>query len=88
MGGSSDVRLLGELPHVRYDHSHGSAPVPKATRRDNNFVNVFQVVSIAGIYYCGITMTFPEYLLSIGVFLLVTGLIAGFLTRHSAVSSA
>jgi CDP-diacylglycerol--serine O-phosphatidyltransferase len=54
---------------------------PKATRRDSNFINVFQVVAIAGIYYCGITRTYPEYLLGIGLFLMVGGIIAGRITR-------
>jgi CDP-diacylglycerol--serine O-phosphatidyltransferase len=50
---------------------------PKATKRDSNLINVFQVIAIAGIYYCGITRTYPEYLLGIGGFLLVAGIIAG-----------
>ena len=54
---------------------------PKATRRDSNFINVFQVVAISGIYYCGITRTFPEYLLGMGLFLMIAGIIAGRLTR-------
>ena len=54
---------------------------PKATRRKSNFINVFQIVSIAGIYYCGITRTYPEYLLGIGLFLMIAGIIAGRITR-------
>ncbi len=56
---------------------------PKATRRDSNFINVFQVVAIAGIYYCGITRTYPEYLLGMGLFLMVSGIIAGRITRNN-----
>jgi len=56
---------------------------PKATRRDSNFINVFQVVAIAGIYYCGITRTYPEYLLGMGFFLMVSGIIAGRITRNT-----
>jgi CDP-diacylglycerol--serine O-phosphatidyltransferase len=56
---------------------------PKATRRDSNFINVFQVVAIAGIYYCGITRTYPEYLLGIGLFLMIAGIIAGRITRDT-----
>lgn len=56
---------------------------PKATRRDSNFINVFQVVAIAGIYYCGITRTYPEYLLGMGLFLMVSGIIAGRITRNT-----
>jgi len=56
---------------------------PKATRRDSTFINVFQVVAIAGIYYCGITRTYPEYLLGMGLFLMVSGIIAGRITRNN-----
>ena len=56
---------------------------PKATRRKSNFINVFQVVSIAGVYYCGITRTYPEYLLGIAIFLLIAGIIAGRITRDA-----
>lgn len=54
---------------------------PKATRRDSNFINVFQAIAIAGIYYCGITRTYPEYLLGMGLFLMIAGIIAGRITR-------
>ena len=56
---------------------------PKATRRDSNFINAFQVVAIAGIYYCGITRSYPEYLLGIGLFLLIAGIVAGRITRRT-----
>lgn len=56
---------------------------PKATRRKSNFINVFQVVSIAGVYYCGITRSYPEYLLGLGIFLLIAGIIAGRITRDA-----
>jgi len=55
---------------------------PKATRRDSNFINVFQVLAIAGIYYCGISRTYPEYLLGMGLFLMIAGIIAGRITRE------
>ncbi|MDJ0940098.1 MAG: CDP-alcohol phosphatidyltransferase family protein [Woeseiaceae bacterium] len=50
---------------------------PKATIRKNQFINAFQFINIALIFYCGITRSFPEYLFGIGVFLLVAGIIAG-----------
>jgi CDP-diacylglycerol--serine O-phosphatidyltransferase len=56
---------------------------PKATRRDNMFINVFQVFAILGIYYCGITRSYPEYLLGMGLFLMIAGIIAGRITRDS-----
>ena len=54
---------------------------PKAVIRKSNLINAFQFVNIAAIFYCGIFRIFPEYLLSIGVFLLVAGIIAGRITR-------
>lgn len=56
---------------------------PKATRRDSSFINVFQVIAISGIYYCGITRTYPEYLLGMGLFLMIAGIIAGRITRQA-----
>lgn len=56
---------------------------PKAKRRDSNFINVFQIIAISGIYYCGITRTFPEYLLGMGLFLMIAGIIAGRITRNN-----
>ena len=55
---------------------------PKAVKRDSLLINIFQVLVIAGVYYCGITRTWPEYLLGMGTFLLISGIIAGRLTRH------
>ena len=54
---------------------------PKAVKRDSLAMNVFQGVVMAGVYYCGITRSYPEYLLGIGTFLLVSGIIAGRITR-------
>ena len=54
---------------------------PKAKRRDSNFINAFQAVAIFGIYYCGITRSYPEYLLGMGFFLMIAGIIAGRITR-------
>ena len=54
---------------------------PKATKRDSMFINVFQALAISGIYYCGITRSYPEYLLGMGLFLMIAGIIAGRITR-------
>ena len=56
---------------------------PKAVKRDNLFINIFQASVVSVIYYCGITRSNPELLLAIGVFILVSGIIAGRITRHS-----
>ncbi len=55
---------------------------PKATRRESNFINAFQVVAISGIYFCGITRSYPEYLLGMGLFLMIAGIIAGRITEE------
>lgn len=55
---------------------------PKAVIRKSMVINVFQFANIAAIFYCGIFRVFPEYLFTIGVFLLVAGLIAGRITRE------
>lgn len=57
---------------------------PKATIRKSKFINVFQIVNILLIFYCGVTRSYPEYLLGIGIFLLIAGIIAGRITRDSA----
>ncbi len=54
---------------------------PKAIIRKSMIINVFMVVNIAGIFVCGILRIFPEYLFSIGLFLLVAGIIAGRINR-------
>ena len=55
---------------------------PKATVRDNRFINVFQIVNIILIFYCGITRSYPEYLLGIAIVLMVGGIIAGRISRQ------
>lgn len=56
---------------------------PKAKVRKSKFINAFQVLSIGGVYYCGITRSWPEYLLGMAIFLLIAGIIAGRITRDS-----
>ncbi len=56
---------------------------PKAVKRDSLFINAFQVFVIIGVYYCGITRSYPEYLLGMGTFVLISGIIAGRITRQS-----
>ena len=57
---------------------------PKAGLRDNLAFNIFQIVNIVLIFYCGITRTWPEYLFGIGVLLLVGGIIAGRFVKFQA----
>ena len=56
---------------------------PKAVLRESNIINAFQVINIAAIFVCGIFRIYPEYLLGIGIFLLVAGVIAGRITRDA-----
>jgi CDP-diacylglycerol--serine O-phosphatidyltransferase len=56
---------------------------PKAVKRDSLGINIFQGVVILTIYYCGITRSYPEVLLGVGTFVLITGIIAGRVTRES-----
>ena len=56
---------------------------PKAKLRKSRFINAFQLLTIAGIYYCGITRSYPEYLFGMAVFLMIAGIIAGRITRDS-----
>jgi CDP-diacylglycerol---serine O-phosphatidyltransferase len=57
---------------------------PKIVKRRNKLIMYFQAFNVVASYYCGITRSYPEFLFAISVFLLVTGLIAGWLTRTSA----
>ena len=54
---------------------------PKAVKRESTLINTFQVVNIILIIYCGVTRSWPEYLLGISVFLLVAGVIAGRISK-------
>ena len=56
---------------------------PKAARRDSLGVNIFQGVVVLTIYYCGITRSYPELLFGIGLFILITGILAGRVTRQA-----
>ena len=56
---------------------------PKAVRRNNLFMNIFQGSVILVVYYCGITRSWPEVLLIIGIVTLISGIIAGRITRDS-----
>lgn len=54
---------------------------PKAKVRKSMLMNTFQGVNIVAIYYCGITRSWPEYLLAMAILLLISGIIAGRITR-------
>lgn len=56
---------------------------PKAKVRKSMLMNAFQGVNIVAIYYCGITRSWPEYLLLMAILLLISGIIAGRITRDA-----
>ena len=56
---------------------------PKAVRRNNLAMNIFQGSIILVVYYCGITRSWPEVLLLIGIVTLISGIIVGRITRES-----
>ena len=57
---------------------------PKMMKRENVAFNVFQGVNVIATYYCGITRSFPEFLFFMAVFLLVSGIIAGRISKRRA----
>ena len=61
---------------------------PKAVLRDSKFINTFQIINIALIFYCGVTRSWPEYLFGIGVFLLIAGTIAGRISKPVATDTS
>jgi CDP-diacylglycerol--serine O-phosphatidyltransferase len=66
------VLALGMISSIRF---------PKIVRRKNNFINAFQLFNVVASYYCGITRSYPEFLFFMGLFLLISGIIAGRITR-------
>ncbi len=56
---------------------------PKAVIRKSMFINIFMFGNVAAIFYCGILRVYPEYLFGIGLFLLISGIIAGRITRDA-----
>lgn len=55
---------------------------PKAVVRKSLIINIFQFTNIALIFVCGVFRIYPEYLFSIGLFLLVAGIIAGRIAKE------
>ena len=54
---------------------------PKIVRRNSKVINSFQAFNVVASYYCGITRSYPEFLFSMSIFLLISGLVAGMITR-------
>jgi CDP-diacylglycerol--serine O-phosphatidyltransferase len=54
---------------------------PKITRRENKLINGFQAFNFAATYYCGITRSYPEFLFGMAVFLLISGIVAGRISK-------
>lgn len=54
---------------------------PKMSLRRNKIINAFQALNALATFYLGITRSYPEFLFSLGVILLVGGIIAGRISR-------
>ncbi len=66
------VLALGMVSTLRF---------PKLMKRDNIFFNVFMGSNVIASYYFGITRTYPEFLFFMGIFLLITGIIGGRISK-------
>ena len=66
------VLALGMVSRIRF---------PKLRRRNSKAMNLFQGFNFVATYYCGITRSYPEFLFGMAVFLLISGIIAGRITR-------
>jgi CDP-diacylglycerol--serine O-phosphatidyltransferase len=67
------VLALGMISTLRF---------PKLMKRDNIFFNAFMGFNVIASYYCGITRSYPELLFFMAMFLLITGLIGGRLSKR------
>ncbi len=56
---------------------------PKTGLRKSKVFNGFQAVGIVVVYYCGITRSWPEFLLAMAIVLLIGGIVAGRVTRNA-----
>ena len=54
---------------------------PKMMKRESTLFNVFQGLNVLATYYCGITRSYPEFLFFMAVFLLVSGVVAGRISK-------
>ena len=68
------VMALGMVSTLRF---------PKFRRRESALINGFQGFNFVATYYCGITRSYPEFLFFMGLFLLISGLIAGRMSRYN-----
>ena len=66
------VLALGMMSSIRF---------PKIMKRKSNIINGFQIFNLLASYYCGITRSYPEFLFFMGLFLLVSGIIDGRITK-------
>lgn len=69
------VLALGMVSRIRF---------PKISKRESKVINAFQAFNFAATYYCGITRSFPEFLFAMAVFLLISGIIAGRISKPAA----
>ena len=72
------VFAIGMISTIRF---------PKFKRRDSLFINIFQGFNFFASFYCGVTRSYPEFLFFMGLFLLVSGIIAGRISRRQEASA-
>jgi CDP-diacylglycerol--serine O-phosphatidyltransferase len=56
---------------------------PKAVIRKSKLHNIFMFANVVAILYCAVFRVFPEYLFFMGLILLVSGIIAGRISRET-----
>ena len=54
---------------------------PKMAKRDGIYINSFQALNFIVSCYCAVTKSYPEFLFFMGIFLLITGTVAGFFVK-------
>ena len=54
---------------------------PKMAKRDGIYINSFQALNFIVSCYCAVTKSYTEFLFFMGIFLLITGTVAGFFVK-------
>lgn len=54
---------------------------PKMMKRDGLYINLFQAFNFSVSCYCAVTRSYPEFLFFMGIFLLITGTVAGLFAK-------
>jgi len=60
--------------------------LPKVKKRDNKFINAFQMINLAGGYVVGFSMDYTEYLLALLLIYFISGFGYGFFKREAIIA--